>query len=251
MTTLEDLKRRDQELATAREVLGNREVPASRANFKAMVADLPVVSDEELRAADAGRVKRLGDFKQRLWRAKVFDAAPVRVVRKVFELEQRPAVQAVQKWLDDGCQHDLVLRGGVGTGKSTAACLAVKHWCEPDVALDAAGEPYEKQTTKELCVSWLRPHALVSAVEHAYDSSAPKLRKYVVLEDIGRETRPEFVEAFCELLDRDGHTILITTNLKRDQMRERYDVRVLERLAERARPVDVPGESMRRKDVGF
>jgi DNA replication protein DnaC len=218
--SLDALKQRDAELAAARARLEAAEAKADEnglgdlATYFRRQAEAAITEPSaEMLERQKRRQEKLDAFKDRRWRDKVCAAAPVRAVRSAFDPKPTPAVQAVQRWLDGGCKKDLVLRGGVGTGKTTAACVAVKHWCEPKVFLDDAGNGQEESSSEPLTVLWLRPNALVSAIEHAYDQSAPKLRPFVVLDDLGRETRPEFVESFTELLDRDGHVLLITTNL--------------------------------------
>lgn len=254
---LEALRRRDEELARIRDAAqGPLIQPLHEAIRKAQEDALALQDNPELIRAAQERVsaeeRLLASEKARIWRDKVLKFAPVRCARKAFELEPWPGVEAVRTWLDEGCPYDLVLRGGRGTGKTSAAVEAVRRWVEPEVELDEGGNARERPTTRKPCVSWLRPHALISAIEHSYDPSAPQLRKYVVIEDMGRETREEFVEAFCELLDREEHTILITTNLTKVQMRERYkDERIFDRLCERARPFDIPGESRRKRQGDF
>lgn len=253
MADLEYLRARDQELARKRAELDADERTSAPDPLSALLLDTrPDGCLAPLDQQAKTNARRLAEFKERTWRAKVRDVANVRVASKVFgELKPTPALTAIRQWLESGCEHDFVLRGGLGTGKSTAACYAVRHWCEPDVYVSEVGEPFERSQSKLPVVSWLRPNALVSAIEHDYDAAAPRLHRFVVIEDLGRETRPEFVESFCELLDRDGHTLLITTNLTRKQMRERYEPRVIDRLNDRAEAFDVPGESMRRKDGSF
>lgn len=211
-------------------------------------------ADPEYQAKKAAKQEELERkreiAKQQAWRDRVASAVPLRVARNLGEaLEQTPAVKAIDSWLLGGRSTDIVLRGGVGTGKSTAAAYAVKRLVEPPTPDLLEGNFYIPHQPFTCC--WLRPDALVSAIMHAYDDKAPKLAPYVVIDDLGRETRSEFVEAFCDLLDREGHTLIITTNLNREEMRKRYDLRVLDRLKERAIAFDIPGESMRKGKGDF
>lgn len=189
-------------------------------------------------------------WRLRSWRSAYLASAPVRNAQVAWDASATPAVLAVKDWLANPSRH-LVLRGGVGCGKTTAACVAVKHWCEPSGHEPWSGWQPSDSTGRTGFISWLRPDQLVSAVLHDYDEKSPKLRKYIVVDDMGLETKADFAVAMCELLDREGHTLLITTNLPKQRMRERYDVRLLDRLNDTARAVDLPEKSMRKQDGGF
>lgn len=220
----------------------------ARLEIERLEADPEYQAKKAAERADLGR--KLESAKQQAWRDRVASAVPLRVARNLGDaLEQTPAVKAIDSWLLGGCSTDIVLRGGVGTGKSTAAAYAVKRLVEPPTPNFLEGNYYVPLQPFTCC--WLRPDALVSAVMHAYDDKAPRLAPYVVIDDLGRETRAEFVEAFCDLLDREGHTLIITTNLNREEMRKRYDLRVLDRLKERAIAFDIPGDSMRKGKGDF
>lgn len=204
--------------------------------------------------AEAQRLAReLEVFEREEWRDRVLGITRSWVASTVFDRprETFPA-RAVVRWLSEGCKPSvLVLRGGVGVGKTSAAVLAVRQWCKPGVFMSASG-PALVHGVGVNQVSWLRPDQLVSAIMHEYDPSWKPLCPHVVIDDLGRETRAEFVEALCELLDRD-HTVLITTNLTKDAMKARYgkDPRLLDRLRHRAKAVDIPGETLRKKNGDF
>jgi DNA replication protein DnaC len=220
---------------------------AERAKDPAYIAEQARKAEEQL--------ARKAAYELRVWRERYKRSAPVRIADAAWDARDTPAVLAVRDWVQDTARH-LVLRGGVGCGKSTAACVAVKHWCDPtdklyvsDREWPTAGVWFDQHMGHD--VSWLRPDQLVSAVLHDYDEKSPKLRSYVVIDDMGVETKGDFAAALCELLDRPGHTLLITTNLKKQQFRDRYDLRLLDRLNDTSRAIDLPEKSMRRQDGGF
>lgn len=196
----------------------------------------------EEEAADAA-------WKLSAWKADTLRLAPVQVARFAFGGMETPAVQAVRRWLDSDTKKHLVLRGGVGSGKSTAACFAVKHWCEPTIVrMDGMSD----MKRHSMDVVWLRPDQLVSAVMHAYDKENPKMRTNVVIDDMGRETKQDFPEALCEVIDSGAHRLLITTNLRKEQFRQRYtDLRLIDRMNDTCVAVDLPDKSMRRQDGDF
>ena len=69
---------------------------------------------------------------------------------------------------------------------------------------------------------------------------------------MGREKKPEFGDALCDLLDAQGHTILITSNLTAQQFKERYrDPRLLTRLDDLCVAVRLRSGSLRAQNGGF
>jgi len=205
-------------------------------------------------AWQAGRKEREAAYRADLWRRRYRRAAPVRIADAAWDARDTPAVLTVRDWLREPGRH-LVLRGGVGCGKTTAACVAVKHWVDPAGLPMGGDHDYSPggriDWHEQHDVSWLRPDQLVSAVLHDYDEKSPKLRTHVVVDDMGVETKADFAAALCELLDRAGHTVIITTNLTKVRFRERYDLRLLDRLNDTARAIDLPEKSMRKQDGGF
>jgi len=205
-------------------------VPQEIARLMQTVAvseDCPRQAELDQRLEETRRRER-----ETAWKATFLKHAPLRGTEAAWQPKPTFATSAVFEWLANGDGQHLMLRGGVGSGKSTAAACAVKHWTEPG--------------TDRGSVVWLKPDQLTSAVLHGYDPSAPKLARHVVLDDIGRETKVNFEEAWCDLLERRDHVVVMTTNLTKKQLRERYDLRVIERLIATTRAVDVPGRSMRR-----
>lgn len=149
-------------------------------------------------------------------------------------LTDTPGVVAVREWLASPARG-LVIRGGVGVGKTVAAG-ALARMC---IAQGRA-------------VSWHRPNEFVSAVLHSYDERSPKLAKgVVIIDDVGRETKADFEESVCTFIDDRDTRFVITTNLTRDDFRARYDARLIDRLNHCARAVALKGASRRRQDGGF
>lgn len=151
------------------------------------------------------------------------------------EMEQLPAVVAALDWASKPVRG-LMLRGGVGSGKSVAAAVAMR----------------ELISMKSGSASWHTPNAFVSAVMHSYDENAPKLGlDVVVVDDVGRETKADFCEALCEFIDTHSTRFVLTTNLTRDDFKQRYDARLIDRLNHYAKAIAVKGPSRRRQDGGF
>lgn len=194
---------------------------------------------EEARLTTEKRAKEAARAEQYL-RERLRKAAPIANWERAWSAEPWPAVKAVDSWIAGGCQRHLFLFGGVGCGKSVAAAHAVKYWLEHEYSVVGP------------LTSWLRPNEVVSAVMHAYADDAPKLGKYIVIDDLGFETKEDFSYAMTELLDRQDHKLLVTCNLTAASFRERYtDPRLMDRLNDCAMAVRIHGESKRRKDGGF
>jgi DNA replication protein DnaC len=148
------------------------------------------------------------------------------------------AVKMARKWAA-GSVRGLVLRGGVGTGKSFAAACAV---AEHSQKLGGYGERR---------VSWHRPNDFASGMLHAYDERAPKIgSELVVIDDIGRETKVDFEESLVVFLDDRETRIVITTNMTREEMKARYGARLIDRLDHECLFVSVSGDSKRRSSPG-
>jgi hypothetical protein len=126
--------------------------------------------------------------------------------------------------------------GGVGAGKSAACALMGAEFIR-------AGKR---------SVSWLEPDDFTSAVLHSYDASAPKLGSdFVILDEMGREKKPDFEYALLKFLNLHSARFMITSNLKVDAFRARYDVALIDRLNDEAQSIKVKDASLRRQDGGF
>jgi DNA replication protein DnaC len=214
----------------------------------------PVESPEILHER---QMAALEERREAEWREAVGRVCPAPETQTVFagDMVETEAAKSVNAWLSAMPRKVLVLRGGVGCGKSVAAALAVKHWCRP--AIGKSADPFNERPVtftviRGLSCAWLSPDDVVSAVMHAYDDKSPKLCPYLVIDDMGRESKPEFAEALCRLLDSGKHTMVITTNLSKQQLRERYpDLRLIDRLNHAAMATDLKSKSLRRQDGGF
>lgn len=215
------------------------------------MADLSGHEDDARLKAERERADRQQSaWKERTWRTCVTKVAPVRAARFAFDGRVTAAVRAASEWLEKGAGEHLMLRGGTGCGKSVAACFVVKALCEPNLPR----ERYELLSyAARTPVCWLTPDLFVSAVMHAYEEESPRLRKHVIIDDVGREARIDlFSEALCRILDSSAHRLLMTTNLRKDQFRDRYqDKRLIDRMNETCVAIEIPDVSMRKQDGDF
>lgn len=248
MTEDEAIKRireRDAQLAEARKHL---RLVTEGEGFKPPVrlADfdwsLPEPTPEELEAAearqkaDAAKRARLEEQQERQRQAAALSKLPPNLAETLRgELHQTQASIAALEW-ERGSGRVLLLRGGVGVGKSVAAAMVAQ----------ASALRYRDS------ISWHRPADFASAVLHSYSDDAPKLgRDLVVVDDLGRETRTDVGEALCALIDDTATRMVLTTNLSREEFRERYDVRLIDRLGEVGTAITLKGESRRKKGGAF
>lgn len=173
--------------------------------------------------------------KQRAWLSAALEIARIRAVRWLFENPDRDslALEAVRNWIDAPRAPHLLLRGTTGTGKTVAAAHLVRYCTEPNARTPG--------------VTWLYPDDVPSAVLQSWSDTAPKLARFVVIDELGTETRPDFMTALARLLDRDGCSVLMTTNLSQEKFQERYgkDERLTSRASGAVEIVDVPGKDRR------
>lgn len=170
------------------------------------------------------RVKR-GWMAQRGWPERVLDAA--------FRADaDKPATLAMDGWKANE-KNVVVLSGPVGVGKT----VAVARWC--------LARPARIVFTR----------ATTFAASSRYDAES-RAKYYgsagLCLDDLGTEyadKKESFLVDLDELVDTyyaDARPLLITTNLKSGEFRERYGVRVWDRLHDCAAWLSVKGESLRR-----
>lgn len=190
------------------------------------------VFEEEQRPLRA----RLSDYRSR--QALKCVPGPIRAVIEGDEWDggHGIAVRTARMWAE-GSRRGLVLRGGVGVGKSVAAACALAQFAQGD----------DHPAVRPL--SWHRPNDFASGMLHAYDEKAPKIgTRMVVIDDIGRETKVDFEEALVVLIDDHMTRFVITTNLTMDEVSKRYGERLIDRLYHECEIVSLSGSSKRRRE---
>ena len=176
--------------------------------------------------------------KRRVWLDAALDVARLRCVRFICENPDAKslALDVTKDWYESKDHPHLLLRGTTGTGKSVAAAWLVRERVNPD-----------RKGSK--AIAWLYPDDVCSAVMHAWSDTAPKLAPFVVVDELGTETRPEFTTALSRLLDRDGTRVLFTTNLSAADFLARYgkDERFTSRAGGAVRVEDIAGRDRRKR----
>lgn len=174
---------------------------------------------------------------------------PARIAEIALRAQYTDAIQHASEFLSVVVPRDdkniLVLAGGVGVGKSVAAAWTAMSL--PPNGYGAFGVRRFKHTA-ELC-------ELLSS----YDADQKKERdllkscRVLVLDDVGTEHMTEAFQTFFDGLvnaryEHDGITV-ITTNLTSDLFRERYGLRIYDRLRGRGAWYDIAHASLRGGDA--
>lgn len=158
-------------------------------------------------------------------------------------VQSTTALSSVKAWLlankRGKCDpRFLVLLGSVGVGKTVAAAWALWElsgtYCVPDQLRDLLHPARRRDESEPM------PRTIAGNL--------------FVLDDLGTETDPRFGAALFELVNgrmRDGCLTIITGNLTREQARQRYDKRVVDRLNHSGRVMEIGGASMRKASGGF
>lgn len=151
-------------------------------------------------------------------------------------LADTPALSAVREWLA-GDRPVLILSGGTGAGKTVAAAwaLAAREGAFQALRAVRLGSAFERWSSDR---------------EDGVEALRLKVSTMLV-DDLGQEPIEDrrVIPAIEELFDaRQTPRLrtLITTNLSRDQIRQRYSERVISRLAQNAKVVQVSGTDLRR-----
>jgi DNA replication protein DnaC len=204
--------------------------PEASAEHTRLTAELDALERREKTSEQAlRRAERATDILEA-------SGAGERSLKAATSPQQTQALEAAQQWMgEQPPRWALVLRGPVGTGKTVAACWALRR-----AAL--TGEDVAFRKTGEV------------ARMSGFEAGAAELKMLkrvglLVLDDIGAEQLNEWGRALVvELLDAryeaDARTVL-TANPTWDKLSERLGQRIVDRLRQGGRVVELAGQSMR------
>lgn len=155
---------------------------------------------------------------------------------KLSDLEGTSPAPEILSWLSSS-SPTLVLFGPVGVGKTHAAYAVARAAAVSGVHVAAA-------TTFDLLEA-MRPDAEPSPLPRQADDGADLF----LFDDMGRERATDWVveqiDAVMDARSRERLRQIVTTNLRGDQLRERYGDRVMSRLSRGARFVPMSGPDRR------
>lgn len=192
--------------------------------------------DAQVAAATAKRIEADEDERARS-RTRDLQAAgfPVRALEESLRADRtRPAISRVLSWACDE-RNVLVISGDKGCGKTVASTWWARR--------QAFTPRFVRATT--------------FAASSRYDREDPRGRQAIlsapglVLDDLGTEFLDEkgsFLVDLDELIDvyyADRRPLIVTTNLKLEQFRERYGARIEDRMRESAVFYSVSGGTLR------
>lgn len=207
--------------------------------------------EAQLEALCAAEDKRRAEqwLRQKLHSAGV-GARTIEVVRS--SPASTPALEAVREWLKTDATW-LLLAGDVGTGKSVAAShalaveLALTEFQEGRVDI---AKPSRVQGTG----AFRRASAVVRMSvfdEGARELALLKSVATLVVDDLGTEHATSWGQSLIhEIFDTrhdDKLRTIITTNIKRDQLKAALGDRLSDRIAQDGKVVCLEGKSMRRQ----
>ena len=168
---------------------------------------------------------------------------PVKDIELVISekgLRKTRALEAIQAPPEGA--HLIVLSGGVGCGKTTAASWWLWHGSRGHRQYLRTGSP------RFVAVAWFARH---SRYDHERFDRLEQARALVV-DDLGMEyadAKGNFVADLDALLDARYRNLLptvLTTNLEADDFKQRYGPRLRSRIQERGCFLNVNGADLRR-----
>lgn len=188
------------------------------------------VAADRAKWEEQDRARRYRDKIAKMSRAHGF---PVRAIEAAQSAdESMPAVSRVAAW-DPDDRSVLVLSGKPGCGKTVAATWwAIQQDWSPTflrASSFAAASRYDKEERSK----WLNAGSMV-------------------LDDLGTEyadAKGSFLTDLDELIDTlygNRRSLIITTNLKAEDFRERYGARVVDRIRECGKWESIGGDSLRK-----
>lgn len=176
---------------------------------------------------------------------------------RVLSGDTYPAMEAMRDWTTRPGAVFLLLAGGVGSGKTTAAVETLRLARSQAWLMDSDGAVFSSwrfDSSKGLFVSAVD---LEEKAPWSFDGDALWKRcrtvRLLVVDDLGSETQNEkspFISAFQDLVRRrhaEELKTVITTNVDGVTFKKRYGARVLDRITERGVVHNCGNTSLREK----
>jgi DNA replication protein DnaC len=185
--------------------------------------------------------RRIGTGIPKRYRGVSFDRQPIVDMDPYFVLEVRQFVRRIEKNLDEG--RGLWFFGDVGTGKTSLAMLVSKAALEAGRSVAIYSVP-----------------RLLAEIKETYEADANRsyaelFRRLVEvdllhLDDLGAEKRTEWVlEQLYSIVNerwQNERSIVVTTNLELDELREQIGFRTVSRIEGMCTAFPMKGRDLRR-----
>lgn len=206
--------------------------PASEERHRELVAKLSEMDRSQMEGERAARIHQRG--LSLLMRS----GAGQRSITATDAIEECDAMKAAREWMSTG-GGTLLLAGSPGTGKTVAATWCVREVCQ-------GGE-----------VGYFRRATEIARLS-SFDSGAEEIDRLrdcalLVVDDLGSENMTGHARGLLfEILDHRHESYLrtvITTNLKRAEIREKLGDRLIDRVIQAGKAVWLEGVSKRRLSV--
>lgn len=221
--------------------------------------------EAEAKAEEDRKARAAAAHHRKLWLAHYATVIGQEAAETVYERQEgaTEATKLVGPWLgsDTPC---LVLSGGVGAGKTVAAVVALRE----HVGLDIP-RPRGRNEWNGCAEQWIpaspcpivRASKLAVAVDpwkHERDAGAEPFNlgiPFLCIDDLGAELdEPRFHQALFAAIDArqsPSTRTIITTNLRREEIRPRYGDRIADRLNAISKVVQLRSTSLRRQGAGL
>lgn len=201
------------------------------------------ISLEELDARQKEEERKRDPFRDK-WLADHDGLQPRHVLEAIYDgsTDRTKGIIAADKWINNPKSPPcLFLLGGTGAGKTVAALHALRRMKWGRFVRAAELGATVKPTIDERKIG--------------HKELDPRNVRLLVLDDLGAEQlTARFAEALFLTIDArqdPKRRTIITSNLRREDFRQRYDARVIDRLNSMSLVFSLGGESLRPKVAGL
>ena len=214
--------------------------------MQTLASGRPVFTEEErteIKEKLTRMEERVEMFKERRIKQFIEDSIGIHYLRNFDEKRIRDK-DKLDKKINDMFEtgKGIILFGDVGVGKTMDLLYITRR-------IYREQKDYEERDNPEIPVAYYFMPALFNLL---HQGGKPAIKKYVILDDWGREYVIDFslsqFESFIEEIYSREIRLVITTNLTKEQFINREGwLRITDRVREICATLEIPGRSMRHK----